>query len=79
MSTVHNRDLDKRKCQHCDTPVLVITIEPPDDPTSVFLTTGVWVESLDDEINPFVLCDHCADELYNAGRLGYTSTGAFLV
>lgn len=72
-------DLDKRKCSDCDKAVYVITVEPPDDPSAVLLTTGVWVDSLNDAHRPFVLCDSCADKLYQTGKLGYTSTGAFLV
>lgn len=72
-------DLDKRTCSDCDKMCYVITVEPADDPNAYLLTDGVWVESLDSERNSFVLCDDCAEKLYDAGKLGYSCSGAFLV
>lgn len=78
---MENTDLDKRKCSDCNKEVLVITVEPPDDPDSYLLTTWLWVESyLEEGVKPFVLCDECCDVLYQEGRLGYSGVnGAFLV
>lgn len=66
-------DLDKRSCSHCDKIVYVITVEPADDPLATLLTDGLWVEGED---YTFVLCDDCADNLYQKGKLGYGGSGS---
>jgi hypothetical protein len=69
-------ELRQHSCADCDKQVLTTDIWPAEDPQAEENTSGVWVES--EDAMPFVLCDDCAEELYNQGRLGYSGSGAFM-
>ena len=76
-----NEDLVEHECRDCGKKVLTIDVEPPKHNESRLLETGVWVDPFGkgDDWKTFVLCDDCADKLYQSGKLGYTLDGAFLV
>lgn len=72
-------NLQERKCVQCKSTCLV-DLSSSSTIDNILNSTGVFVTPVDDDEKPFILCDDCAQRLYDQDKLGYGGDGsAFMI